>query len=551
MRLVALFRWETVVFLAWVAMTVLAGVFVARYGQNLPRQDEWEFVPVLYGVDSRWDWIFARHNEHRYILARVAYLLLDTLSNHDFRVGMWVTVALLSASSLLLIHLARELRGRSHPIDVFFPVLLLNAGHCENLLMGYQIAFTLTAFFLVVLLRVMVRVEQLGPFGAGLRAGILLLAIMLGGGVGLVFVPGISLWIVVQAFRTGRSWRSVGLLVCPLLALSFAAYCGYETLRNPPISPRNDATATMWHALEFLTQGLGGVGRFGWPVLGVILLAVQVDVAVSLVRVILFRPSDRYRALGWLVVLGSVWLLALVIGHTREATTDFRYTTLSCLAVCVCLLTAARYVRWRPRLGPGALVLLASAAAVAYCDWLYGKQFADVYVVRYHALKIDIKSGVPVDLIAERHPIFPVPEFRGSFRLLHERGFPTLRDAAPPQRLKAIEVPLPPNAKVPGWAVGEGPIPRLTFTLPQPRRVKAIRVYFTSEDSRYFEYYQLHWTSPGNADPRMSSVLPWIVPGDATTAFWIDDTVSGFWLQVGHPSKGLTLKRVELLVSDE
>lgn len=553
MRLAALARWETVVLLSWAVMTVLAGEFVARYGQNYPRQDEWEFISVLYGLESRWDWVFARHYEHRYILARAIFLLLDAVSGHDFRAGMWVTVVLLSASALQLIRVARQLRGYSHPLDVMFPVLLLNAGHCENLLMGYQVAFTLTAYLLTLVLTVAAHAEQVGAFRSGLRAGLLLLPITLGGAVGVVFSPAISLWIAFLAWHVWRAegfGRAVVVLACPVVAACYVGFTAYETFHTPVASPRNDTTATLWNALAFLTQGLGGVGRLGWPVLGILALLLQADVAVSL-AVNVFRVRERAAALGWLSVLLSVWLLALVIGHVREAVTDFRYTTPSCLAFCVCGLATARYTRWRPRLGPGTGLILAVAALVAYNDWRFGREFAEVYKLRWEALKADVRAGVPVDLVAERNVLFPVPQYHQHFLLLHDRGFPILRDAAPRQHFKVIELPLSPDAAIPAWTPSDGPKPYLVFTLPNLRHVNAVRVHFSNTDSRYFESFQLFWHPSTEAPPRHSTVMPWLVPRDGVIAFWIDDHLSMFWLQVGLPSMGLKLTRVELLVDGE
>ena len=80
---------------AWVAMTASAALFVARHGCNLPRQDEWEFVPVVCGHADQLDWVFGRHYEHRYPLARAVYVALHAATGQDFRAGMWFSVVVL------------------------------------------------------------------------------------------------------------------------------------------------------------------------------------------------------------------------------------------------------------------------------------------------------------------------------------------------------------------------------------------------------------------------------------------------------------------------
>ncbi len=541
------YRWEAVVAAVWAAMTALACVYVVRYGQDLPRQDEWEFVPVLYGMESRWDWVWSRHYEHRYPLGRALYLGLDALTGHDHRAGLWVSVALLSSSAFLLVRAAKQLRGRSDPIDVFLPVLLMNAGHCENLTMGYQIAFTLTTFSVAVALWIMSRASELGLSRSGLWIGTLGLLVVPGGGIGLVFAVPLVVWVVTQAVR-GCVRRSWWLLLCPLVVAGYAGFTTWEAFQAPPTTQRNDLEATLWQALEFLTQGLGGVGRLGWPVLGILFVMIQVDVAVTLAIVVIRRPQERPFALGCLCVLLGVWLVALAVGHSRPTAAEFRYTTPSCLAGCVCLLAAARYGR---RLaGPGAVFVLAVAALVAYYDWQFGKQFGDVYRLRYAALRADIAAGVPADLLADRHTFYPGPTYRANFRTLYDRGNPALRDAAPPRALKAVELPLVTGARIPALdpARSEGP-PALEFTLPQPRRVCAVRIHYDNDDSRYIEVFQLTWH--GEQGPRYSAVFPWLVPESNALAFWIDDTVTGFSLRVVRPSKGLAVTRVELLVDGE
>ena len=170
------------VVLSWLAMTAQACVFVGRYGHNLPRQDEWEFVPVLTGHADSVRWVVSKHAEHRFPLARAVYLGLHAGSGRDFRAGMWVTVALLSASAALLLLAARKSRGRSDLIDLLVPVLLLNAGHAENFTMGYQIAFTLTVGLLAAFAGVAVWADRIGPRRAAGLCGLATLGVALGGG---------------------------------------------------------------------------------------------------------------------------------------------------------------------------------------------------------------------------------------------------------------------------------------------------------------------------------------------------------------------------------
>ncbi len=191
-------------------MLALAASYVARNGRNLPMQDEWEFVPQTLGLSSGWDWAFEKHYEHRYILGRLLYLALHQLTGNWYPAGMVVTLLFLAGSAVVLIRTARKMRGYDHPADLWFAVLLLNAGHFENLLMGYQVVFTLTTILAVGLLAVMARSDRSDPARSGLWAGVLLLGVMSGGGIGLLFVPAVGMWIGYILIRCIHGGGAVG-----------------------------------------------------------------------------------------------------------------------------------------------------------------------------------------------------------------------------------------------------------------------------------------------------------------------------------------------------
>ncbi len=138
---------------------------------------------------------FEKHYEHRYILGRLLYLPLHRLTGNWYPAGMVVNLLFLAGSAVVLIRTARKMRGSDHPADLWFAVLLLNAGHFENLLMSYQVVFTLTTILAVGLLAVMARSDRSDPARSGLWAGVLLLGVMSGGGIGLLFVPAVGMWI--------------------------------------------------------------------------------------------------------------------------------------------------------------------------------------------------------------------------------------------------------------------------------------------------------------------------------------------------------------------
>ena len=79
---------------------------------------------------------------------------------HDFRAGMLLQIAMVSALCLGLMRLAANLRGRHDWADLFFPISLLHVGHWENYLLGYQIRFTLFLVFASGLVAVALRTRR-------------------------------------------------------------------------------------------------------------------------------------------------------------------------------------------------------------------------------------------------------------------------------------------------------------------------------------------------------------------------------------------------------
>src|SRR5262245_58601504 len=175
----------------WAILTLAALAFVAAIGTNAPYADEWEFVPALLGEEPQLPWLWAQHNEHRLPLPRAVYLGLFKLT-HDFRAGMVLQVAMLSALSLALMRLAASLRGGPHWSDVFFPVSLLHVGHWENFVMGYQFCFALFAVLTCGLVVVALCITRETAFRSGVLAGVLLALLALTGGFGLAAVPPVS-----------------------------------------------------------------------------------------------------------------------------------------------------------------------------------------------------------------------------------------------------------------------------------------------------------------------------------------------------------------------
>ncbi|MBI3860350.1 MAG: hypothetical protein HY290_00490 [Planctomycetia bacterium] len=129
------------VWLCWGALTLLTGGLVLWLGISIPYWDEWDaIVPFITGERAvSWATLWAPHNEHRIAIPRLILLGLDSLTGHEFRSGMIVSLLLLSATSAMLLGTVRKVRGHWNWTDAFFPCMLLNWGHAANLVMSFQV----------------------------------------------------------------------------------------------------------------------------------------------------------------------------------------------------------------------------------------------------------------------------------------------------------------------------------------------------------------------------------------------------------------------------
>jgi hypothetical protein len=386
----------------WAVLTLGAGAFVAVIGTNAPYADEWEFVPALLGEEPALPWLWQQHNEHRLPLPRAAYLLLFKLT-HDFRAGMLAQVAALSALALYLMRLADRLRGKPVWADAFFPISLLHVGHWENLVMGYQICFVLFCVLATGLGVVALRTTRENAFRSGVLAGLLLLALALTGGSGLVVVPPVAAWLVYLAvglWRTGA--RGKAALVLLFVALP-AAYLGayFTDYHRPPDHPEpsSDPVMVARVALQVVAVSFGiGVSEVWWAAaLGLL------GVGGATAAVLLGRwgdPRERPAAAGLLAVAAGVTGVALAIGVGRGwGATMGLWSRYSLLAWP---LLATTYLVWARLGGKWVPVALCVAAALAFpANTGTGMMVGAAVKGEYSAVAADAAAGLPAEQIAD------------------------------------------------------------------------------------------------------------------------------------------------------
>lgn len=550
---------------AWVVLVGLAVHlihFVLQYGHNLPANDEWAFVPVYFdSASAKWDWLFERHSEHRYPLARGIFLGLLWLTNSDFRAGMVLSVGLLIASAALLIVAARRLRsssvGGSEPSwsDCWFPLLMLHRGHCENVLMGYQIAFTLTVF--AVSLAIFTAVKSVS-WPRDRTTGVTLFAVVVvafGGGVGFVFAPPLIAWLVYHLAAKApvrvRVVDGVAALTI-LLVMAWLSWTAWEAFRNPSAA-RNPFDVTVHVVNEAAAMAVGPMSLFRANWYGPPVLTAAVVTGGVLLWQLGRKPEGRSVPLGLLAVLvGTLGFLAAV-GVTRPSGFAPRFAAIACLLPALAVLTAAG---WMPRFRSDSTMSLLFVAVggllLVRGNDAAGGHYALPYHRSFELVEADIHAGVPLNLFADRHTLYWSTGFPEYWKVLRDHGHAVAKAIAPPQNFDTIPInmaaTLAAPARLPSATRGHSRVLLPGCVAPH---VLAVRFRFRTSQLAQWETFHFHWmsrTPDGREVAKFDVATQWVTPGESTVTAWIDGPFLGGAVDCGWPGRSVEIVSAEWLL---
>ena len=227
------------VWAVWVTMTAATILFIRHYSRNIPFMDDFSLVPIVTGHEPlSLQWLWSLHNEHRPVISRLIIVGLYRFIACDFRLGLYVNAALLSAAAASMIVLVRRLRGHTSVVDVALPLSILNIGQAETLLIGFAMNLLLTSWISCELIGLASAPNSRLGWPLSLRLGLYLVLLPLCGGSGLVMLPPLVLWLACESIwgRTGsgdpvrtKVARSIGLglLVVCLAVISLYMF-GYK-----------------------------------------------------------------------------------------------------------------------------------------------------------------------------------------------------------------------------------------------------------------------------------------------------------------------------------
>lgn len=530
----------------WTAALAAGLVWYAlRYGSNAPVMDEWDVAPQLrqYLRDGRpAEWVLMRHNEHRYPAARLLYAALMAATGYDFRSGMVASALLLGAAAHLFARAAARARGRPAWADLLIPALLLNFGASFNVLMGYQVAFSL--FVLAAAFAAWVVVADTPGRGGDLAASAALVALALNGMPGLLLAAPLAGWAAWRATR-GPRWASWGR--APLAWLPLAAVVAYGLWSAAGMERSADPSTRLpdWGvravaAGQFLSMGLGTwVIESDWGTLGRLMGVGYAAALLALGAAFARRPADRAVALGLAAILVGVVGMAGGVAWGRGCGLIERYTSTAAVGLAVAWVAAAR---WLPLPRAASALGVAAAAGLVWLNADSGERFAQVHRMYYRELEDAVRAGLPPSFVASR---FRGPlgheDFRGRIESLRDLGFGTFRDLSPEPRVAAVPVAAP--------AAGGGSPGFALAVLPGGRKVVGVRVTYETQRDAAWQQLTLTWAGPAGA--KSSAVYPHARRGEQSSSFYVDDAPTDARLEVAHPESGLAVTRVEWLVAAE
>ncbi len=537
----------------WLALTVALLAFVIRHGRNAPMWEEWYDLDGIYGVTSSAEWVFGRLQQHRYVLGRALMVVVFHATGEDFRAGLVVSVGLLSAASATLLLTLQQLRGRSHFVDLGVPLLLMNPGASENLLLGYQMHFTLDVLLIAVLVRCVALADVRPPRVTAWRVGALAALLALGGWVGLAFVPGATAWVVVLAWRGGR--RAALTLTLPAAACGYFAWSYLDVRRHPLVGQLdNQLPDAVRVAGEFVGLALGNSGVEWSPAAGLVVGAGTAALAAAQLAGLAQSPGRRAVAAGVLAVILALTMMAYGTGKHRAH--GYAVRNIPLLAFLP-ILALAHFVKFGPPVGCRAERVIAAVAVLAALaihgrGWAAAEKAASFHRAKHAMFVSDRDGGLPLEFLASRHLMFPCPEIGPGLRLLRSRGHPFARDIpdAPPYRVVPLVVPTPTPATIADdpsgkWVVGTPPVWR--FAVPSPSRVAGVRVELRYPRSCERVTTQILWRKP-DGTTGVSVCVPWLTPGDWTLDFWVDDVVGEFWLRPLDDADAFEVVSADLLL---
>ncbi len=555
--------------LAVVALAVAAGWLIRSQGQQLPAMDEWELLPQALESDSIWTWYFQHHNEHRYPITKALWFGVLRATGYNFQAPMYLGLVALASAAILSQWTARNLRGRSHPVDALFAVIFLHFGHAFTFMMGYQVGFALFAYGAAGWLWSAVHIQRGGGLGWRIAAVCFAALIVQCGGFGLAFSPFLALGFAQLGLRDLRSRRPISGSFAWLFAASIPIYSigVYFTMPsyltgdglNPFESPATFASALV----GYLCSGLGQ-----WPTLngaplriavGILVAGAFLAAAFAAVRFWIQRPEQRLVAtallglgLGTLVV-GAAAAKARGTGWTERYAAPAAAGWAAVLMVAIAAPPSSKRVRV---LASGAL--LAMGGATVYFNLGDGLRYAYYMRISLTEMQWDLEAGLPAEFLGGRyggtHGVFVGDLATPLIRRIHRGGVPQFRNLGPDPAYSARPVegfaePIV-ASKEDGERIGPGgTIPGMIFH--PPLGAIALRMKVTTVKTAGWHRVTAVWIDPATDVERRANAHPHSTPLSLPLVFPFEGRPESIRMTFASAIQELRFENFEWLMSKQ
>jgi hypothetical protein len=464
----------------------------------------------------------------------------------------------------------RKARGSWQFADAFLPLVLLNLAHHEIFLWAFCVGYALITAVLGFVLALIVRSGGKWKPSDVVLAVFLVTLLPLCNGGGVLFTPGMMIWLWYLAFITWRSntpgSRGLGLLI---LVCSLPACCILVLYFQGFVRPKLGPLGSLWDAgrtvLQSTSMALGAPAARLWPWPAISVVAILVGESVILAVGWVREPGRRAQIAGLACILFSVFIMELALGWARSgqgerAGFQNRYT----LAAVPALLGGYfAFASFGPRITRHLvpMILFTGACILLWPNleegWVAGQKLR----LGIEAFERDLAAGMPPFRLVRRYSPFLHPSqerLRESLELLQSAGVGRFRSLQPDPRFEERQMDLNPSELTSArWNIGivdvTGVDPWIRFDLPHSMPVCGIRIRYShvSADGTPARF-RLAWRRQGQqAFPAEQQYANWTLPTgeDRETTVWVDDLVSQVRIQPDNRPCKFTIAGLTLLLA--
>ena len=312
---------------------IIVGVYLFRFGVNVPFWDQWEVVPLLMkkyaGALSASD-LFAQHNEHRPFFPRLIWITLAGFTHYNVNVELWANFVIALGTFCFFVNRAiktwNKMGMSTSPLLIpLMSLLVFNLGQRDSWLQGYQLVMYLGVAGVVIGLFLLAEDSSRGGFFAAVILGIVTTYSMADGliywfvGLAVLAITASNKWKVLKFLL----WIVVGTLSIGLFLHGWAPWTPVD-----PTYPISHPIESYFWILNFLGAPVMTLWPLAW-IFGTTSIGLYLLVAESIEGTNQWRQLIPYFAIALYILLASFSICVGRMTMGVEQSSAPRYLTLS------------------------------------------------------------------------------------------------------------------------------------------------------------------------------------------------------------------------------